>query len=380
VERKKLVRKAEPPSKHRIRWPRWTGFRGMTVRDWLSIVGALLIPVVIAAGTWGITWQQGKIEDKRAQAERDLAEQRAQDEALQDYLDQMSSLLLREGRPLREANGGYEERTLARARTLTVLEGMDPSGKRAVIQFLSEAFLIQDEGAGMPVVSLEEADLSGADLHFIDLRGAILWDTNLRDANLRDAELSDAELNDADLHGANLRSVTVTINTLLYGVDLGEANLSRTLLTKASLQGSDLDEANLSRSYLMEANLNDTSLSNADLSGTNLSDALLMDAKLFHADLSGANLSGADLSGANLSEVNLSGADLGGTNLLSGTNLSDAKGITNEELQQQAASLEGATMPTGQKYEEWLKSKGREEDAKTNGATVTATATATASP
>jgi hypothetical protein len=34
----------------------------MTVRDWLPIVGALLIPVVIAAGTWGITWQQGSLE------------------------------------------------------------------------------------------------------------------------------------------------------------------------------------------------------------------------------------------------------------------------------------------------------------------------------
>jgi hypothetical protein len=35
---------------------RW-GFRGMTVRDWLPIVGALLIPVVIAAGRFlGPTW------------------------------------------------------------------------------------------------------------------------------------------------------------------------------------------------------------------------------------------------------------------------------------------------------------------------------------
>jgi hypothetical protein len=33
-------------------------------------------------------------------------------------------------------------------------------------------------------------------------------------------------------------------------------------------------------------------------------------------------------------------------------------GVTNEELQQQAASLEGATMPDDQKYEDWLKSKG----------------------
>jgi hypothetical protein len=31
--------------------------------------------------------------------------------------------------------------------------------------------------------------------------------------------------------------------------------------------------------------------------------------------------------------------------------------ITNEELEQQAASLEGATVPDGQKYEDWLKDR-----------------------
>ncbi len=52
---------------------------------------------------------------------------------------------------------------------------------------------------------------------------------------------------------------------------------------------------------------------------------------------------------------------------LRGANLSEALGITNEELEQQAASLEGATMPNGQKYEDWLKSKGRGEDGENSG-------------
>jgi hypothetical protein len=41
--------------------------------------------------------------------------------------------------------------------------------------------------------------------------------------------------------------------------------------------------------------------------------------------------------------------------------------ITNEELEQQAASLEGATMPNGQKYQDWLKSKDQEENKKSDG-------------
>ena len=52
------------------------------------------------------------------------------------------------------------------------------------------------------------------------------------------------------------------------------------------------------------------------------------------------------MSDANLNKTDLSCADL-----------SAAADITNEELEQQAASLEGAIMPNGQKYEDWLKDK-----------------------
>src|SRR5215210_8792897 len=78
----------------------WTlrEFGGQTVWDWLHLLSALAIPVVLAvAGLWftaQLDERQRSIENQRAQAERELAEQRAQDEALQAYLDQMSSLLL----------------------------------------------------------------------------------------------------------------------------------------------------------------------------------------------------------------------------------------------------------------------------------------------
>jgi hypothetical protein len=68
VGRKKPAHKTDRAPKKGSRW----GSRGMTVRDWLPIVGGLLIPVMIAAGSWWITWHQGKIEDQRAQAEREL--------------------------------------------------------------------------------------------------------------------------------------------------------------------------------------------------------------------------------------------------------------------------------------------------------------------
>jgi hypothetical protein len=67
-----------------------------------------------------------------------------------------------------------------------------------------------------------------------------------------------------------------------------------------------------------------------------------------------------------MEEALLDSANLSSANLRE-ANLNDASGITNEELEQQASSLEGATMPNGQKYEEWLKSKGGAGDGKSSG-------------
>jgi uncharacterized protein YjbI with pentapeptide repeats len=221
-------------SRRRRRSGRW-GFRGTTVRDWLPIVGAFLIPVVIALGTWAITWQQGKLEQRRVLQQRYLAGERARDEALQTYLSEMGSLLLEED--LRVSERGSEVRTLARARTLTVLEMLDPERKSEAMQFLDEANLVHTTPSKpkVPVISLEGANLAGADLR--------------------------------------------------------QANLS--------------------------------------------------DGWLLFTDLSGADLENADLSGVHLHVVDFREADLRG-----------AIGITNEELEQQAESLEGATMPNGQKYED----------------------------
>jgi hypothetical protein len=119
--------------------------------------------------------RQQAVEDQRAERERELAEQRAQDEALQAYLDQMGGLLLE--KDLRESEGGSEVRTLARARTLTVLGRLDPSRKEAVMQFLVEAKLVQrvagtGQRADLGQANLSDADLSWADLREADLDGA----------------------------------------------------------------------------------------------------------------------------------------------------------------------------------------------------------------
>ena len=167
---------------------RW-GFRGKTVWDFLQL---LIVPLMLAAIGFWFTAQQDhrqqqiedrraqqaqKIENQRAEAERELAVQRAQDEALQDYLSQMGSLLLE--KDLRKSEEGSEVRTLARARTLTVLGRLDPSRRTAAMQFLVEAELVQRvEGRG-PIIPLTGANLSGADLPNADLSFANLSNASL---------------------------------------------------------------------------------------------------------------------------------------------------------------------------------------------------------
>jgi uncharacterized protein YjbI with pentapeptide repeats len=262
-----------------------------TLWDWLQL---FIVPLALAAiGLWFSAQQ-----DTHQQL---LEEQRAQNAALQAYLDQMSQLMLQGD--LRGSKEGSEvRRTLARARTQTVLGQLDSDRKASVVQFLYKASLIKEED---PVLNLSDIDLRGANLSQLDLTGADLTGADLTDADLSGTNLSDAILNSAKMDDANL----------------SVANLSGAHLISANLEG-----ANLGGTVLNYANL-----SNAKLSRANMSDASLRYADLREAELIQTNLSGADLSSANLRDALLN----------------EAKGVTEEELMEQAKTLKGARMPSG---------------------------------
>jgi uncharacterized protein YjbI with pentapeptide repeats len=266
----------------------WTGFKETsqpksekreiqprkTLWGWMQL---LLVPAMLAILAGGLTWWQTS-SDRARQAEEAAQQEalRAQNVALQAYIDQMTALVLE--KELRRPQA-KDIVIIAQARTSAVLQGVEAENQRTIVQFLSDATLIQGHGNDHPIISLDRADLTASDLRYIDLSGADLSYTNLGDAKLSYA---------------------------------------------------NLDEANLVF---------------ANLSGTTL----------FRANLSSADLRFANLGGADLSDAILSGA------YLSRANLSEARGWTEEQLRS-AESLEGATMPNGQKYEDWLKSKDRAGD------------------
>jgi hypothetical protein len=110
----------------------------ITLWQWLDL---LIIPAVLAIGGYLFTRSENRVT-------RVAAEQRAQDDALQAYLDQMGQMLLDKDRPLRQSREGDELQTLARARTLTMLPSIDDARKGTVVQFLYEADLILGGGSG----------------------------------------------------------------------------------------------------------------------------------------------------------------------------------------------------------------------------------------
>jgi Pentapeptide repeats (8 copies) len=301
----------QEPSRKEVSWwkrlYRWTGWRGKTLWDWQAL---LFVPVTIALIASLITLyqtiRQQEIEKDRAQAAQQLEAISAERAMVQAYLEDMGIFLLE--KDLRTEGENSDVRLLARARTLAVLDVVSGDREVRVLEFLSETKLIQfgpqDEP---PVISLSFADLREA-----PLRSRFL---------LSNTDLDRAELNKAKLPNANLRN----------------ANLSRADLPKANLSGADLTRADLTRA----------DLTRADLTHATLSDANLSDAK------------GRFETGARMRGADLAGADLGGADL---TNAE----ITKEQLEE-AESLEGATMPNGQKYEEWLKSKDRGEEGENGG-------------
>jgi uncharacterized protein YjbI with pentapeptide repeats len=365
----------------------------------------LIVPLALAIIGFGFAvhqqTRQTQLEQQRDERAQAVEAQRAQNEALQAYLGQMSHLMLEKGLP--DAAEGDTVFTLAQAQTTTAISQLDWKQNQAVTRFLSDSGLLKDPAL------LANADLSGAVLQNADLTDAVLTNTNLTDAYLAGTKLNRSNLTDAVLNSAvfsatekegedtipitaDLTRANLTKATLLEA-DLAYCTLDKVTLTKAALQGANLSgaslqDANLTKAALLEADLSgaglqDLNLQHAplrllkerstDLTHANLSHAALLDADLSGAVLQNANLTDAVLTDADLTDAYLSGAILTDA-VLTDAVLTDARGWTMEQLRA-ASSLEGATMPDGQTlksdkmphrptFEEWLKDKeGRKENA-----------------
>ena len=194
----------------------------------------LIVPVFLALGAYWLNLQ-------RKRSDRSLEMDRAREASLQDYLDVMTDLFLERG--LRSSEPKSDLQGFARARTLTVLSGLDGVRKARLIRFLYQ----------MNAISTSDRiiDLSGADLNGIDLSGSDI--SGNRDRTF----FSYLSLADVQFFGVNLR----------------EANLAEAKMSGASLFMADLTDANLEGAHLMFADIRLSTLSGTRFRGTNLTGA-----------------------------------------------------------------------------------------------------------
>jgi len=227
---------------------KWTGFQGKTLWDWLQLLGVLAIPLVVVGATIGFGLLQLHLADVQHQQDQQSANiQHVQDQQnaldqqraaiLQTYIDNIQDLLLNHN--LLGSKATDDIAILARARTLTALQGLDPERQGRLVQFIYEAKLIgflDSKGKRQAsLIVLTNADLKGADLSSADLKGADLSSTGLKGADLSSTGLYSANLSNAHLEQADLEHAYLEY-AYLYGVYLSNANL----------KGADLKGANLS--------------------------------------------------------------------------------------------------------------------------------------
>jgi uncharacterized protein YjbI with pentapeptide repeats len=306
------IQELEIESQWRMKFWRLTGFGEKKLWDVLAL---LIVPIVLAVA--GVS-----LQDFAKQREQLAATEKANQDTLVKYQDQMADLLQK---GLLTTKTDSVTFSIAQVKTVTALQSLDPIRQHLIIQFLEASKLNISPGKyGI----LHDAKMTKAKLIKADLSSAKLSDAKLSDADLSGANLSGADLSGADLSGAILSGAILSganlSGAILSGANLSNVDLSNFDLSNANLSNANLSNANLSNANLSNANLSNAYLSNANLSSVNLSGAFLYKIDLSNINLNKANLKGVKLINVNLKNANLNGAELNGADL-SGADPKSAK-------------------------------------------------------
>lgn len=211
------------------------------------------------------------------------------------------------------------------------------------------------ENAVLKNAFLNGADLSGAIMNECDLTKSVLIRAKMNRTTLNKAILIQATLDHSDLVNVDLTSADLT-NANVNKCDLTEAKLTNAILNNAKLFKAELIQANLREAFLRNAELQSANLWGADLWKADLNGAKLMEAFLIEANLTNTFLNHADLSKADLNNAILTNAEL------YEANLTEVENLTLMQLSMVKA-LDGATMPDGTEYKDWINEVPLEQKA-----------------
>lgn len=249
-----------------------------TVWDWVGLLG-------VGSAIGVVSYFFARHQRKREEA---IANERAQAEAFQAFLDQMSKLMVDKELKLPNQPNRNALREVAQARAISILLALDQNHKRNPLRLVYELGLINKDS---PLVKLTNASLDQANLSELALPDACLRHIDLRGADLSGANLRGSDLSKADLRGTRL------INADLSHTDLTDANL---------LPYDERNPAKLSVHNLKDGSVKDGSTpSKKDAPSTKELRFNKVKPRITASDLRNTNLEGATLSGTLLGNTDL---------------------------------------------------------------------------
>ena len=162
---------------------------GKPIWSWLKLISILLVPVVLALGTWALSAAQDRAASDRHDNDQKISERNQQDTSLNSYREIVVNFLV--DKNLLNAKDGDPVRMSMVELTRNEVRILDDEHKGYLVSFLSDlGLLARSEDHPVPIGSLKWDDLRGANLEVDNLDGADLRDANLTGAHVTPDELS----------------------------------------------------------------------------------------------------------------------------------------------------------------------------------------------
>lgn len=311
-------------------------FLGIKLRDIMSFLSSMIVPLVLGAFTIFVTLQQQKIaKDQRTEdqwiarqqrledqnqsyqrlqyelqkdkADRDIQMnitiERHRDEVLVAYIREMGELLKTHNYTLINNIKGA---ALARAKTLNALHQLDGARNSQILRFLSESMLLNRGTEG------ETLDISTAHLTNVD-KGVLKTSKktgilSLVGTTVENCIFSDIPIDDIDLSLAHLKHVNFSSSKL---------NLKKHILTSTSGMDSFvtmINNMNFTFSKLEQVDFVIIKLTHTTFASSRLEDVSFKNSQLYDIDFNSAELVNVDFSFCELASVTFSLAYLQNVN------------------------------------------------------------------
>ncbi|CAF4484663.1 unnamed protein product [Rotaria sp. Silwood2] len=196
-------------------------------------------------------------EQQRAH-ELNIAQEQLRDSVLVTYMNDIGLLL-------KSNNGSLTSdpvtASIARAKTLTVIQQLDATRSGFVIRFLYEAKQLT---SGANSLDISDAELIGIDLSMVHFTKADLQYTSFHNVHSRRTMFRNICLMNATFISSSLQQV-VFINCMCQNVNFRSANLKHADFSGAKLKGSTFTQTRLERTNFSRVNLSGMTFYNINL-------------------------------------------------------------------------------------------------------------------